>query len=84
MSHIPRNEILNMLYVNLAWKVGLWLEGYLNGLSGAFQWLHLAKVVCKRLCDNGVFVMEDSATFKQVVGVVEFIGKFEEFRSLLL
>lgn len=29
LSHIPRNETLNILYVNLSGRIGLWFESYL-------------------------------------------------------
>lgn len=48
MSHIPRNEALNVLYVHLIGKVGLWFESYLNGLRGAFNWNHFAEAICRR------------------------------------
>lgn len=32
LSHIPILEILNVLYVNMSGKVGLWFEGYLSEL----------------------------------------------------
>ncbi|XP_031108696.1 uncharacterized protein LOC116013188 [Ipomoea triloba] len=84
MFHIPRAEIMNVLYVNLTGKVGLWFEGYLNGLEKAFQWVHFAEAVCRRFGRDSGDVMEEFAYFKQVGGVLEFTDKFEEFRSLLL
>lgn len=32
-----RHEIMNLLYVNLTGKVGLWYEGYVRGLRGEFH-----------------------------------------------
>lgn len=83
MSHVPRDEILTILYVNLIGKVGVWFGGYLNGLRAAFQWDGFADAVCRRFSDGGTSVMEDFSVFKQFGGVVEFTNKFEEFRGLL-
>ncbi|XP_019179173.1 PREDICTED: uncharacterized protein LOC109174389 [Ipomoea nil] len=84
LSHIPRGEILNLLFVNLSGKVGLWYEGYVNGLREGFQWPHFEEVVCRRFRDSIVFVMEDFVVLKQTGGLDDFNDKYEEFKSLLL
>lgn len=48
MSHIPRDVVLDFLMVNLYEKVGVWFEGYVNGLRGGFQWDHFSEAVYRR------------------------------------
>lgn len=84
MAHIPRIEIMHVLYVNLTGRIGLWFEGYLIGMEGPFQWANFAESVCRRFGGDSGAVMEEFAGFKQVGGVLEFTDKFEEFRSLLI
>lgn len=84
LARIPRDEIMNILCINLIGKVGIWFESYLNGLRVGFQWAAFAGVVCKRFCENNVDVMDEFSNFKQTGNVVEFADKYEEYRGLLL
>ncbi|XP_019163484.1 PREDICTED: uncharacterized protein LOC109159828 [Ipomoea nil] len=84
LSHIPRYDVINLLYVHLSGKVGLWFEGYIHGLREGFQWIDFAEAVCKRFGDSGVSLMEDFTAFKQWSGVDEYTDGYEGFKSLLL
>lgn len=84
LARIPRDEVLNILCVNLTGKAGVWFEHYLNGLWCGFQWVAFAGAICKRFCENNVDVMEEFSNFKQTGSVVDFADKFEEYKGLLL
>ncbi|XP_019171199.1 PREDICTED: uncharacterized protein LOC109166765 [Ipomoea nil] len=83
-SHTPRNEVMNLLFVNLSGKVGLWYEGYVSELRQGFQWHHFAEAVCKRFENKGESLMEEFASLKQWGTVEDFTEKYEEFKSQLL
>lgn len=47
LARISRDEMLNVLCVNLSGKVGVWFEGYLNRLRVGFQWADLQELCAK-------------------------------------
>lgn len=83
-SHIPRHDNMNLLYVYLTGKVGLWFESYVHSLRDEFHWPYFGEVVSRRFGDSVVSLMEDFASFKQWGGVNDFTDKYEGFKSLLL
>ncbi|XP_019198914.1 PREDICTED: uncharacterized protein LOC109192674 [Ipomoea nil] len=84
LARIPRDEVLNILCINLSGKVGVWFEGYLNGLRVGFQWVEFARAVCKRFSEHNVDVMEEFSNFKQWGSIINFADKYEEYKGLLL
>ncbi|XP_019166953.1 PREDICTED: uncharacterized protein LOC109162723 [Ipomoea nil] len=84
MSHIPKIEVMHVLYVNLTGRVWLWYEGYLTGIEGPFMWSHFAEAVCRRFGEDSGAVMEDFTILRHTGGVLDFTDKFEELRSQLV
>lgn len=84
LSNVPRQDVLNLLFVHLTGRVGIWLESYIHELGEDFMWPAFAEAVCRRFGDSGASLMEDFASLKQWNGVDEFTDAFEGFKSLLL
>ncbi|XP_019163173.1 PREDICTED: uncharacterized protein LOC109159525 [Ipomoea nil] len=82
LARIPRDEVMNILCVNLSGKVGLWFEGHLNELRVGFQWVDFARAMCKRFCEHNIDVMEEFSNLKQWGNVVDFADKYEEYKGL--
>ncbi|XP_019197771.1 PREDICTED: uncharacterized protein LOC109191615 [Ipomoea nil] len=83
LSHVPRQEIVNLLYIHLTGRVGIWFESYVHSLRGGFQWLAFSDALCKRFGDSGVSLMEDFASFKQVGTIDDYTDEYEGFKSML-
>lgn len=84
ISQIHGDLYLDYLTLHLYGKVGVWFEGYVNGLRGGFHWGYFVEAICRRFGLGTVTIDEEFMTLRQVGTMEEFTEKYEEIRSILL
>lgn len=84
LSQILAHSYLDYLTMYLTKKVGVWFEGYMNGMRGRFVWDQFVRALYMRFRMKCVSIEEKFTALKQVESVDEFTKRYVELRGLML